>query len=96
MRIKSASPTVHNMKTQPNEANDPVPESWACSTPRKFIIRASRASWSLEDNRGEVGGLFTTLNAALEFGESEQRRAGGSIRVVLPSEERRESVTHAA
>lgn len=84
------------MKTQPNEANEPVPESGARGTPRKFVIRANRASLSLEDNRGEVGGVFTTLNAALEFGESEQRRVGGSIRIVVTSEERRESMTHVA
>lgn len=87
---------VHGMNAQPHEAQEPVPERPARSTPRRFTIQSSRSGWSLEDSRGEVGGRFTTLGAALDFTRSEQRRAGGSIRVVVTSEHRREGTTHAS
>lgn len=84
------------MDAQPHDAHDPEPGSPLLQdTARSFVIRPNRSGWCLEDSHGAVGGLFTTLAAALAFGRSEQSR-GRSIRIVVTSDDRRDRSPRAA
>ena len=47
-----------------------------------FVIRLDGPSWHVADHRGDAGGIFTTLDAALTFARRESARFG-SARVVI-------------
>jgi hypothetical protein len=47
-----------------------------------FVIRPRGGIWEVEDARGDAGGLFVTLAAALTFARREAARAP-SARVVI-------------
>jgi len=60
-----------------------VPRAMRFSPAEKtFVIRPHGRLWHVADDRGEAGGLFTTLDAALTFARRESANAG-SARVVI-------------
>jgi hypothetical protein len=49
---------------------------------RTFVIRPHGPIWQVADDRGNVGGIFATLGAALKFARWESAHVG-SARVVI-------------
>jgi hypothetical protein len=69
-------------RVEPQQA----PESSATRPPpaaeRTFFIRPDGSLWHVEDHRGDAGGIFTTLDAALTFARRECGRHA-SVRLVI-------------
>lgn len=76
-------------------ASDPVPEPIVVRT-RKLVIRERNALWVLEDEFEQVGGMFTTFDAAATYARREQLHAPRGIRCVVVFEERRAGPLRAA
>lgn len=70
------------MDKHAQDRNDPEPEPSAS----RIVIRPTGRVWSLEDETRQVGGLFTTLDAALAFARTEQLHGAGAIRIVVGGE----------
>ncbi|WP_394844201.1 hypothetical protein LZC95_45005 [Pendulispora brunnea] len=50
--------------------------------PLHFHLRRFAGAWSLSEESGSFGGLFTSVDAALAFAHDESRHAPGSSTVI--------------